>query len=172
MLKLRGSDYKSGEHAYRIATDGFHVFPRLADDLDDSPYQLDEAHTGTGIAALDQLLGDGGYWAGATTLIAGPSGIGKTLMGLHFIFQGARANEPGIIATFQENQSQLERVLGSFGWSLKDPNVNRAALARAVARNGVLLSDSRIKGAFRNMLGDPNLWPVLLPLLRSRHHQK
>jgi len=124
VLKLRGSDYKSGEHAYRIATDGFHVFPRLADDLDDSPYQLDEAHTGTGIAALDQLLGDGGYWAGATTLIAGPSGIGKTLMGLHFIFQGARANEPGIIATFQENQSQLERVLGSFGWSLKDPNVN------------------------------------------------
>src|SRR5437879_12880236 len=45
-------------------------------------------------------------------------------MGLHFIFQGARANEPGIIATFQENQSQLERVLGSFGGSPKDPNVN------------------------------------------------
>ena len=124
VLKLRGSNYRSGEHAYRISDEGFRVFPRLADTLDDSPYELSDVHTGTGIAALDQLLGDGGYWAGATTLIAGPSGIGKTLMGLHFIFQGARSNEPGIVATFQENESQLERVAGSFGWSLTDPNVS------------------------------------------------
>lgn len=124
VLKLRGSDYKSGEHAYRISDAGFRVFPRLADDLDDSRYELSERHTATGIAALDQLLGEGGYWGGATTLIAGPSGIGKTLMGLHFIFQGARSNEPGILATFQENASQLQRVVGSFGWSLNDPNVH------------------------------------------------
>lgn len=124
VLKLRGSNYKSGEHAYRISDEGFRVFPRLADNLDDSPYELSTTHTGTGIAAFDQLLGDGGYWAGATTLIVGPSGIGKTLMGLHFIFQGARSNEPGILATFQENESQLERVARSFGWSLTDPNVH------------------------------------------------
>jgi len=46
------------------------------------------------------------------------------LMGLHFIFRGASLNEPGIIATFQENQAQLERVAHSFGWSLEDPNVH------------------------------------------------
>jgi len=124
VLKLRGSSYKSGEHAYRISEDGFRVFPRLADSLDDSPYQLSDVHTATGIAAFDELLGNGGYWAGATTLIVGPSGIGKTLMGLHFIFRGASLNEPGIIATFQENQAQLERVAHSFGWSLEDPNVH------------------------------------------------
>ena len=76
------------------------------------------------IAALDELLGEGGYWAGATTLIAGPSGIGKTLMGLHFIYQGARAGEPGILATFQENRSQLARIISSFGWSNEDENVH------------------------------------------------
>ena len=51
VLKLRGSSYKTGEHAYRISEDGFRVFPRLADSLDDSPYQLSDVHTATGIAA-------------------------------------------------------------------------------------------------------------------------
>jgi circadian clock protein KaiC len=124
VLKLRGSKYHSGEHSYRISDAGFVVFPRLADSLDSSRYELSPSHTATGIAAVDELLGDGGYWAGATTMIAGPSGIGKTLMGLHFLYRGARSGEPGILATFQENQSQLERIVSSFGWSTEDENVH------------------------------------------------
>jgi circadian clock protein KaiC len=124
VLKLRGSDYKSGEHAYQISSAGFRVFPRLADTVDESSYELSRQHTATGIGALDELLGERGYWAGATTLIAGPSGIGKTLMGLHFIYQGARDGEPGVLATFQENRSQLARVVESFGWSVDAPDVH------------------------------------------------
>ena len=45
--------------------------------------------------------GRGGY------LVAGPSGAGKTLMGLHFVVSGARRGEPGIIATLQENPTSL-----------------------------------------------------------------
>jgi circadian clock protein KaiC len=49
-------------------------------------------------------------------LLAGPSGIGKTLLGLHFVFAGAQQGETGLIATFQENPVQLERVYkGSAG---------------------------------------------------------
>src|SRR6266567_2940625 len=59
--------------------------------------------TPTGIAALDDLLGKGGFWTGASTLVAGPTGIGKTLMGLHFLYRGAEVGEPGILATSQEN---------------------------------------------------------------------
>ena len=36
VLKLRGSAYRSGEHAYRITDGGFNVFPRLADTLIES----------------------------------------------------------------------------------------------------------------------------------------
>lgn len=124
VLKVRGSGYLSGEHGYRISARGLEVFPRLADTLDESRYRLSPSHTATGIGALDDLLGGAGYWAGATTLIAGPSGIGKTLMGLHFVYEGAHAGEPGILATFQENESQLARVVESFGWSLDNPNVH------------------------------------------------
>ena len=130
ILKLRGSSFRSGQHAYRITADGFKVFPRLADGQNSSAYELPQERAATGIAALDQLLGEGGYWSGSTTLIAGPSGIGKTLMGLHFLYHGAELGEPGIMATFQENQSQLQRIVTSFGWSIDDPNVN--ILARSV----------------------------------------
>jgi circadian clock protein KaiC len=130
VLKLRGSSYRSGEHAYRITESGFEVFPRLADVQDGSRYKLRSERSSTGIEALDKVLGQGGYWSGAATMVAGPSGIGKTLMGLHFLFRGAESGEPGILATFQENESQLERVAESFGWKLEGSDVH--ILSRSV----------------------------------------
>ena len=64
-----------------------------------------------------------GYAPGSSTLVAGPSGAGKTLMGLHFIFSGAANGEPGVIATLQENPIQLQKVARGFGWSLDDERV-------------------------------------------------
>ena len=120
--KLRGSGFQSGLHAYRLTADGMHLFPRLADAPIDREYLQSDVRASSGIPALDDMLEDG-YWPGASTLIAGPSGSGKTLLGLHFIFNGARQGEPGVIATLQENETQLERVAGGFGWSLNEPNI-------------------------------------------------
>jgi circadian clock protein KaiC len=119
VIKLRGSDYLSGRHAYRISAAGLSVFPRLADTVDASNYDLGAERASTGIDALDDMLADG-YWPGSSTLCAGPSGIGKTLMGLHFIVAGAAAGQPGIIASLQENPTQLTRVARAFGWTLDD----------------------------------------------------
>ncbi len=159
VVKLRGSNFLSGEHAYRISPAGINLFPRLADVINDSDYQLGTERHSTGVAALDDLLGDG-YWPGSTTLVAGPSGIGKTLMGLHFIFNGAKAGQPGLIASLQENRIQLERVVSGFGWTLDAPGVTLLArspvdiyvdewvydLLEEVARNGCkrILIDSLV----------------------------
>ncbi|HEY8471547.1 MAG TPA: ATPase domain-containing protein [Natronosporangium sp.] len=120
--KLRGGDFLSGQHAYRITSDGIAAYPRLADPAGEADYALSSARISSGIQALDEMLHDG-YWPGASTLVAGPTGAGKTLMGLHFVFSGTRAGEPGVIATLQENPTQLERIVSGFGWSLKDDNV-------------------------------------------------
>ena len=120
--KLRGSGFRSGQHAYRLSGSGLHLFPRLADTLIEAEYEFADARVSSGIPALDELLG-AGYQPGTSTLLAGPSGSGKTLMGLHFIFNGARQGEPGVIASLQENRSQLQRVTAGFGWSLDEPNV-------------------------------------------------
>jgi circadian clock protein KaiC len=122
ILKLRGSGFMSGGHAYRIASDGLCVFPRLAESHPVESYEMDSERMSSGIPAIDEMLADG-YWSGASTMVAGPSGSGKTLMGLHFIFNGAAAGQPGIIATLQENVTQLERIVRGFGWSLDSESV-------------------------------------------------
>ncbi|HEX4109350.1 MAG TPA: ATPase domain-containing protein [Solirubrobacteraceae bacterium] len=119
VLKLRGSGYLSGQHAYRISARGLSVFPRLADTIDTSSYELGAGRLSTGIDALDEMLTDG-YWPGSSTLCAGPSGIGKTLLGLHFVVAGAAAGERGIVASLQENPTQLTRVAAAFGWTLDE----------------------------------------------------
>jgi circadian clock protein KaiC len=120
--KLRGSGFLTGQHAYRLSGSGLHLFPRLADLPIEVGYELGDTRASSGVAALDDMLGSG-YWPGASTLIVGPSGAGKTLMGLHFIFDGARQGEPGVIASLQENRTQLQRVAAGFGWSLDEPHV-------------------------------------------------
>jgi circadian clock protein KaiC len=120
--KLRGSGFLSGDHLYRITAHGLHVFPRLADPHGSGSYAAAAERVSTGVPALDESLEDG-YWPGSTTLVAGPSGVGKTAMGLHFIFEGGQRDEPGVLLTFQENRHQLTRIIERFGWSIDDPKV-------------------------------------------------
>ena len=120
--KLRGSGFSSGQHGYRLTPQGLRLFPRLADIPPGGGYLLDGHRITTGIPALDEMVG-GGLWPGSATMVAGPSGAGKTIMGLHFIYGGAEHGERGIIATLQENPTQLTRMLGGLGWPLADPGV-------------------------------------------------
>jgi circadian clock protein KaiC len=120
--KLRGGDFVVGKHAYRLSADGVAVYPRLADPADQSSYELREERIPSGIQALDDMLGNG-YWPGASTLVAGPTGIGKTLMGLHFVFKAVHRGEHAVIATMQEDPSQLARTASQFGWSLEAENL-------------------------------------------------
>jgi circadian clock protein KaiC len=122
VLKLRGSGFLSGKHAYRISAQGINIFPRLADPIDLDIYDAPPERISSGVPALDAMLGDG-YYRGASTLVAGPSGVGKTLLALHFIFAGARRGEIGLIATFQEDPVRLERILQGFSWSLHDSGI-------------------------------------------------
>lgn len=122
VAKLRGSDFRSGRHAYRLSADGITVFPRLADPVRQSDYELGDRRLSSGIATLDPMLADG-YIPGSSTLVAGASGVGKTLMSLHFIVDGAASGEPGVIATLQENPTQLQRLARGFGWSLDTDRV-------------------------------------------------
>ena len=95
VLKLRGSGFRSGEHAYRVTASGIVVFPRLADTQDTASYTLPvPSATRPASPRSTTALGDG-YWEGSSTLIAGPTGVGKTLMGLHFAFSAAADGRPG-----------------------------------------------------------------------------
>jgi circadian clock protein KaiC len=120
--KLRGSGFRSGQHAYRVTTRGLRLFPRLADVPIAGGYPIGEDRIATGVPGLDGLLG-GGLWPGASTMIAGPPGSGKTVMALHFLYGGAERGERGVFATLQENPTQLSRLAVGLGWAFDHPDV-------------------------------------------------
>jgi circadian clock protein KaiC len=122
IVKLRGSGFISGHHAYRLSSQGFDVYPRMADPISVEPYDLVLDRSSSGVALLDEMLSDG-FWRGSSTLVAGPSGSGKTLLSLHFAFARTAPGQRCIFATFQENPVQLERVLRGYSWSLADERI-------------------------------------------------
>jgi circadian clock protein KaiC len=116
VLKLRGSTFMSGKHGYRLSAAGVRVFPRLADQGQSDTYSLKEGRVSSGIDTLDPIL-QAGYRTGSATLVIGPSGVGKTVIGLQFVVDGIRRGERAVLAGFEENPSQLARVAEGFGWS-------------------------------------------------------
>lgn len=119
VLKLRGSGYAEGLHAFRITDDGLEVFPRLVSPSQVTGYDAYHAHVLTGIDGLDTLLGHG-LWRGSTTLVEGSSGAGKTTFGLQFVTNGVLSGEPGLYINFQENPTQLARAFENLGHELRD----------------------------------------------------
>lgn len=113
--KLRGSGSVPGLHAFSITGDGVKVFPRLLTPSLAPEYSARIERVNTAVPGLDELIA-AGFWRGSTTLLAGPTGSGKTIIGLHFICEGALKGERGLYVGFQENPNQLARVMSSFGW--------------------------------------------------------
>jgi circadian clock protein KaiC len=118
VFKLRGSGYLEGAHAFRITDSGLDIYPRLVSPRIPEGYEPASERISTGIDSLDDML-DGGLWRGTTTLLAGPSGAGKTTIGLQFALEGARCGEPTLYMNFQENPTQLVRTIRALGVDLE-----------------------------------------------------
>lgn len=110
--KLRGSGYREGLHGFRITGDGLEFFPRLIPPAFPPAYSASPYRISTGITGLDEMLG-GGTWAGSSTLLLGPSGSGKTTAAVQFCLAGVRHGEPTLYLNFQENPTQLDRLVHS-----------------------------------------------------------
>ena len=111
VVKFRGTDFLPGLHACRITDDGLMIYPRI-EALLASPSRPDPGATGTvssGVGRLDAMLG-GGLPAASTTMFMGPSGIGKTTLGLHFLSRSSEA-EPGLLFGFYETPARIEAKL-------------------------------------------------------------
>jgi KaiC/GvpD/RAD55 family RecA-like ATPase len=72
----------------------------------------------TGISGYDRML-EGGFFKRSVNLISGPSGAGKTLFSLLFLYEGAKKGEKGIYITFEENKKQIMRDAQNIGIDLK-----------------------------------------------------
>jgi circadian clock protein KaiC len=72
----------------------------------------------TGIAGLDEVTG-GGLPRGRATLVCGPAGCGKTLLGMEFLVRGIVSyGEPGVFVAFEETAVDLVANVASLGFDL------------------------------------------------------
>lgn len=119
VVKLRGSGYREGFHAFTIDGDGIRVYPRLVTPPAPVRYTTIDERVTTGVEGLDPLLG-GGWWRGSSTLLMGAAGVGKTTLGLAFALEGTERGEPSLFLNFQENPTQLARTIRGLGVDLEE----------------------------------------------------
>jgi len=117
--KLRGSDYLPGRHPFRITSEGLVVYPRVeaAFRVTSSPDEARSGRLSTGVEGLDAML-HGGLPEATVTGLLGPSGIGKTTLGLHFVCQSSAA-EPGLFFGFYETPPRLLQQATRLGLDLE-----------------------------------------------------
>lgn len=70
----------------------------------------------TGIEELDKKLG-GGFYRGSTIVVSGPPAVGKTILGLQFLFNGAKKfGEKGAYITLSESASKTKKFCEKMGF--------------------------------------------------------
>lgn len=104
VTKFRGRAFRSGNHDYVIQTGGVRVFPRLVA----AHYRRDGENVpmGSGLAALDSLLG-GGLDRGTSTLLVGAAGTGKSSLAAHYVVAAAERGERSAMFLFDESPRAL-----------------------------------------------------------------
>ena len=115
VLKYRGVKFRGGYHDVTITTGGLNVFPRLVASEHRSSFT--RLTVSSGIAGLDQLLGNG-IEAGSSTLILGPAGTGKSLIAIVFVVAAIARGEKAALFVFDEELGLLFARMKSLGIDL------------------------------------------------------
>lgn len=126
VTKLRGSAFVEGAHTYLIGPDGLRVYPRFEARPVEAAPRVSTARISTGVPGLDTML-RGGLVKESSTLMLSPSGCGKTVLGLHFLAEGARKDETGLYFGFFEQPAIIRAKAERLGLAF-DRDVERGAL--------------------------------------------
>ena len=116
VVKMRGHKYQGGKHDFVLDTGRVAVFPRLVA----SRHRAEVVHeqVGSGNASLDRMLG-GGLVRGTSTLLIGPSGVGKTTTAICCMHAALARGEAATYFLFDEGLSTLVLRSALLGMDLR-----------------------------------------------------
>jgi circadian clock protein KaiC len=115
--KVRGSPFREGFHDLSIDAGGLRVYPALVAAEHRRPFIVHQVPSG--LPALDSLLG-GGVDEGTSTLLMGPSGIGKSSVAAQYACAAARRGDFASFLMFDERLETLFARAAGLGMDFKD----------------------------------------------------
>lgn len=115
VVKYRGSTHGTNEYPFMIGSKGFSVLPITSLRLD---HPAPNERVGTGIAALDAMLGGQGVFRGSSVLVSGSPGTGKSSMAALFAHAACLRGERCLLFVYEESSAQMLRNMRSIGVDL------------------------------------------------------
>ena len=116
IVKMRGIRFRGGYHDFNLDRGGLSVFPRLV--AAEHRTRFDPKPASTGNVSLDTLLG-GGLAAGTSTLLLGPSGIGKTTTAISCVVAALQRGERATYCLFDEQVGTMISRSAALGLDLQ-----------------------------------------------------
>ena len=119
IFKIRGANHLLGKHVFEVKETGVVVYPRFeaVRTYSTGSQEASGEHISTGIPSWDCRIG-GGVTKGSITCLLGSPGVGKTIMGLHFLKDGLNKQEKCLHVGFYESPSALLLKAGRVGIDL------------------------------------------------------
>lgn len=128
VLKMRGASHLKGEHLFTLMPgQGMVVVPVAVTAV---PFHASSERMTSGNGILDEMLG-GGLFERSLTLVAGPTGTGKSLLAAQFVYGGASQGETVLLHSFEEGREQLIR--NAANWGMDFQQLEEQGLLRIVA---------------------------------------
>jgi circadian clock protein KaiC len=116
VLKYRGSAHGTNEYPFLIHREGLAVLPVTSLSLQ---HAVSSKRLPTGVPGLDRMLGGRGVFRGASILVSGPPGTGKSTIAASFAGAAAQRGERALYFSFEESPQQIVRNMRSVGLDLR-----------------------------------------------------
>lgn len=140
VIKMRGSDFRSGPMVFDITTDGIILYPKIP--IYDFVAKTEfKNRMPSGIEALDKMM-DGGIPQGHMILIGGNTGAGKSTMAQEFLYAGLEHGESAVFIAFEESVEQVIKTALEHDWDLD--KYERAGQLQFVRTNLIDINADRI----------------------------
>jgi circadian clock protein KaiC len=117
IVKMRGADFQSGWHDFMITAGNVLVFPSLI--AEEHRAEFEPTAASSDLPGLDELMG-GGLTRGTTTMLVGPSGVGKSSIALQYVAAAVRRGEHAAYFSFDETFKTLGQRSSALGIDIHD----------------------------------------------------
>jgi circadian clock protein KaiC len=163
--KLREVRFSGGYHDMTIEHDGVNVFPRLV--AAEHHVEFTRDVVSSGLPQIDALLG-GGLHRGTATLILGPAGTAKSVLGTQFASTSAAAGDRVAMFTFDESSETLLARAEGLGSPL--PQQVKAGLVKVQQIDPAELSPGEFVHAVRQAVERDGARMILIDSLNGYLH--